>query len=85
MQQNLKELAQYKEQLKYAQSLIREGGGTGAKGLVRKLDRLLNFLESVETDLEMTGECPITLDMERLEAIEERNKWLSYLHHTDEP
>ena len=39
--------------------------------------------EEVETDLEMCGESIIEIDMPRLEAIEERNKMLSFIKEED--
>lgn len=82
MKVNLKEFARQKEQLKYIQKIIGEQQIT--KALSRKMNKIINFYDEVETDLEMGGESIVELDMPRLEAIEERNKMLEFLNNGDD-
>lgn len=78
MKVNLKEHAQQKEQLKYIQKILANQQLT--KALSRKVGKIIKFYEEVETDLEMGGESIVELDKPRLEAIEERNKMLTFLN-----
>ena len=73
---NLKDFAKNLEVLRHASRLLSEE--TETKGIARKIDKMIKFLEEVEVDLEMAGESIVELDMPRLEAIEERNKMLSF-------
>lgn len=82
MEINLKKLAQQKEQLKYIQTVLANQQIT--KALSKKLNELIRFIDEIETDLEMCGESIIELDKPRLEAIEERNKMLNFLHDGDD-
>lgn len=76
MKVNLNDLSKQKELLKYVQKVL--GQTTVSKGLSRKLTQTIRFYEEVESDLELGGESIIELDKPRLEAIEERNKALSF-------
>lgn len=71
-----------KETLKYVQSVLRDQPVT--KGLASKLEKVIRFYEEVETDLELGGESIIELDMDRLEAIKERDKRLDFINKTDD-
>lgn len=82
MEINLKKLAQQKEQLKYIQKVLANQQIT--KALSKKLNELIKFIDEIETDLEMCGESIVELDKPRLEAIEERNKMLNFLHDGDD-
>jgi hypothetical protein len=82
MEINLKKLAQQKEQLKYIQKILANQQIT--KALSKKLNDLIIFIDEIETDLEMAGESIVELDKPRLEAIEERNKMLNFLHDGDD-
>lgn len=82
MKVNLKEHAQQKEQLKYIQKILANQQLT--KALSRKVGKIIKFYEEVETDLEMGGESIVELDKPRLEAIEERNKMLTFLNDGDD-
>ena len=53
------------------------------KKSAKLIDKILLMYEEVETDLEMCGESIIEIDMPRLEAIEERNKMLSFIKNED--
>lgn len=82
MKANLKEHCETKETLKYIQSIMREVPET--QKLARKLDKVIRFYDEVETDLELGGESIVELDMERLPAIEERNKFLQFVNNEDD-
>lgn len=82
MKVNLKEVAQQKEQLKYIQKILANQQVT--KSLSNKVGKMLRFYDEMETDLEMSGECIVELDKDRLTSIEERNKYLSFLHNGDD-
>jgi hypothetical protein len=76
MKSNLKELAKQKEALKEA---IPNSGK-----LSSPLKKLVRWIEEIETDLEMSGESIVELDMSRLEAIEERDKFLAFIKYNDD-
>jgi hypothetical protein len=76
---NLKHLAQQKASLIYAQKQLSGAGRTS-----RYLKDLVRLLEEIEVDLEIGGESIVELDMPRLEAIEERNKFLAFSKESDE-
>lgn len=82
MKINLKEHCQDKETLKHIQVLLRAQSNTAP--YARKLDKIIRFYDEVETDLELGGESIVELDMERLSAIEERNKMLRFIHNSDD-
>ena len=82
MEINLKDLCRDKEMLKYAQSILREQ--TVTKGIANKLGKIIDFYEDIERELEIGGEAIITLDTDRLNAIEERNKMLQFLQKSDD-
>jgi hypothetical protein len=82
MKINLKDFAKQKEELKYIQKVISNEQMT--KALAKKLNNHIKFLENIETDLELGGESIVELDMPRLDAIEERNKMLTFLNTDDE-
>lgn len=82
MKVNLKDLCKEKETIKHAQRLL--ANESMSKALARKLEKVIRFYEEIETDLEMSGESILELDMPRLKAIEERNKMLQFLHDGDD-
>ena len=82
MKINLKEFAQDKEVIKYCQKILVENSET--KALSRKLNRVLRFMEEVETDLEMAGESITELYISRLDAIAERDKAMRFMNNEDE-
>ena len=82
MKVNLKELFRQKEELKYIQSILRDQ--TVTKGLAKKLDKTIDLLDEIEIDLGLCGESIVEIDMPRLEAIEERDKFASFYNKTDD-
>lgn len=82
MKVNLKNICKDKEMLKYLQSILRDQ--TVTKGFATKLEKVIRFYEEIEVDLEMCGESIVEIDMARLDAIEERNKMLSFLNNADD-
>lgn len=82
MKVNLKDFARQKEQLKYIQKIIGEQQIT--KALAKKMNKIINFYDEVETDMSLCGECIVELDQPRLEAIAERDKMLEFLHNGDD-
>jgi len=79
---NLKKLSLQKENLKRAQSLLRNS--PEGRPLVRNLNNLILFLNEIEIDLELGGESIVELDMSRLDAVEQRNKMLNFLNEEDD-
>jgi hypothetical protein len=82
MEVNLKEHARDIEILKHVEKLLSERSET--KGVSRQVRRIYLFMQEVETDLELGGECIVELDKPRLEAIEERNKMFRFKKSEDE-
>jgi len=82
MKVNLKDICKDKEMLKYLQSILRDQAVT--KGFATKLEKVVRFYEEIEVDLELGGESIVELDMPRIEAIEERNKMLSFIKGIDD-
>jgi len=82
MKVNLKDICKDKEMLKYLQSILRDQAVT--KGFATKLEKVVRFYEEIEVDLELGGESIVELDMTRLDAIEERNKMLSFIKGIDD-
>ena len=82
MKVNLKDICKDKEMLKYLQSILRDQ--TVTKGFATKLEKVIRFYEEIEVDLEMCGESIVEIDMARLDAIEERNKMLSFIKGIDD-
>ena len=82
MKVNLKDICKDKEMLKYLQSILRDQAVT--KGFATKLEKVIRFYEEIEVDLELAGESIVELDMTRLDAIEERNKMLSFIKGIDD-
>jgi len=82
MKVNLKDICKDKEMLKYLQSILRDQAVT--KGFATKLEKVIRFYEEIEVDLELGGESIVELDMARLDAIEERNKMLSFIKGIDD-
>jgi len=82
MKVNLKNICKDKEMLKYLQSVLRDQPVT--KGFATKLEKIIRFYEEIEVDLEMCGESIVEIDMARLDAIEERNKMLSFIKGIDD-
>lgn len=79
---NLKDFAKDIEVLKHVEKLLMDD--TETKGISRKVRKIIQFMQEVETDLELGGESIVELDMPRLEAIEERNNMLKFKRDTDE-
>ena len=82
MEVNLKEHARDIEILGHVEKLLSERSET--KGMARQVRRIAVFMQEIETDLEIGGECIVELDKPRLEAIEERNKMLRFKKNNDE-
>ncbi len=82
MKINLKDHVRQKEELKYIQKILSNQSVT--KALSRRINKMISFYEEIETDLEMAGESIVELDKPRLEAIEERNKFINYLNDGDD-
>jgi hypothetical protein len=78
---NLKELAEQRLAIEY---LLQNKEDFGKAVRAKPIKKLLRFLEEVEVDLEMAGESITELDSPRLEAIEERNKWLAFIKSNDD-
>lgn len=81
MKVNLTEFSKEKDILKYAQKVLSQT--SVSQTLSRKLSKIIKKYEEIEVDLELSGECIISLDQERLEAIEERNKALAFIKDED--
>lgn len=77
MQINLRNLVKEREALKAAQAEV-------SKDISTKLNKVINFYDEIERDLEISGECIVQLDKPRLKAIEERNKMLNFLKQADD-
>jgi hypothetical protein len=73
---NLKDFNKDIDVLKHASRLLSEESET--KGISRKVDKIIRFLQEIETDLELGGESIVELDKPRLEAIEERNNSMRF-------
>jgi hypothetical protein len=80
MKINLKKLAEQRHVLNEVSSGASWISGTQMKKL-RDLGRLL---EEIDTDLGLCGESIIEIDKPRLEAIEERDKWLNFYNKADD-
>ena len=78
MKINLKKLVQQKE------TLIHVADAILVNGVKKNLKDLLSLIEEIELDVEMCGESIIELDKDRLDAIEEKNKFLNFMKNTDE-
>ena len=83
MKVNLKKLVQDKEMLKAVQAEMRDMQGPQLS-FSKKLNKIINFYDEIERDLEMCGESIVEIDMPRLKAIEERNKFLEFLKTNDD-
>ncbi len=82
MEVNLKEVSKQILELKFLKKQLLEQNADPKKS-AKLIDKILLMYEEVETDLEMIGESIIEIDMPRLEAIEERNKMLSFIKNED--
>ncbi len=80
MKINLKKLTEQRHVLNEISSGESWISGTQMKKL-RELGRLL---EEIDTDLGLCGESIVEIDKPRLEAIEERDKWLTFYNKTDD-
>lgn len=78
MKINLKKLAQQTE------TLIHVSNAITVSGVKKNLKDLLSLIEEIALDLEMSGESIVELDKKRLDAIEEKNKFLNFMKNTDE-
>lgn len=80
MKTNLKKLCEQRHiltELNSGESIM-----TGTQ--MKKLRELARLLEEIETDLELGGESIVELDSPRLEAIQEKNRWLNFYNKTDD-
>jgi len=84
MKVNLKNLTKDKELLKHLQSVIRDGEIMPLKAFTSKIEKIIRLYEEIEADLEIGGESIIKLDKPRLEALEERNKFIKMLNQADD-
>ena len=82
MKLNLKKFAQDKAALKFVHKRLHEQ--REFRPLASKLNKIINFMDEIETDLELGGECIIDLDKDRMAAVEERNKMLAILREGDD-
>ena len=80
MKTNLKKLTEQRHILNELYS----GSAVITSSHIKRLKELSRLLEEIETDLEIAGESIVELDQERLEAIEEKNKWLNFYNKTDD-
>lgn len=85
MKVNLKKICEQKELLKYMVTEMSSDQPVPQKMLSQKIRKLLLLMDEIENDLEMCGESILELDMPRLDAIKERNRFLEFLHKADEP
>jgi len=85
MKVNLKKICEQKELLKYITTEMSSDQPIPQKMLSQKIRKLLLLMDEIENDLEMCGESILELDMPRLDAIKERNRFLEFLHKADEP
>lgn len=76
---NLKKLTQQRLALETFQKQVIASGKSS-----RYIKDLVRFLEEIEADLEIGGESIVELDMPRLEAIAERNKFVSFVKDGDD-
>lgn len=51
---------------------------------MKKIRELMRLVEEIETDLELCGESIVEIDKPRLEAIAEKNKWLTFYNKADD-
>ena len=77
MKINLKDHAKETAFLKHVEKVLANQSET--KGLSRTIRALIIEREEVETDLELSGECILELDKDRLESIKERDKMLLFM------
>lgn len=77
MKINLKDYAKETAFLKHVEKVLANQSET--KGLSRTIRALIIEREEVETDLELSGECILELDKDRLESIKERDKMLLFM------
>jgi hypothetical protein len=82
MKINLKDYAKETAFLKHVEKVLANQSET--KGLSRTIRALIIEREEVETDLELSGECILELDKDRLESIKERDKMLLFMSKEDE-
>ena len=80
MKTNLKKLTEQR----YILNELYSGATVITSSHIKRLKELSRLLEEIETDLEIAGESIVELDQERLEAIEEKNKWLNFYNKTDD-
>jgi hypothetical protein len=85
MKVNLKKICEQKELLKHISTEMSSDQPVPQKMLSQKIRKLLLLMDEIENDLEMCGESILELDMPRLDAIKERNRFLEFLHKADEP
>jgi hypothetical protein len=82
MEVNLKDVSKQILELKHLKKQLLQQNADPKKSS-RLIDKIVLFYEEVESDLELCGESIIEIDKPRLEAIEERNKMLSFIKEED--
>jgi hypothetical protein len=82
MEVNLKDVSKQILELKHLKKQLLQQNADPKKSS-RLIDKIVLFYEEVESDLELCGESIIETDKPRLEAIEERNKMLSFIKEED--
>jgi len=82
MEVNLKDISKQILELKHLKKQLLQQNADPKKSS-RLIDKIVLFYEEVESDLELCGESIIETDKPRLEAIEERNKMLSFIKEED--
>ena len=82
MEVNLKDVSKQILELKHLKKQLLQQNADPKKSS-RLIDKIVLFYEEVESDLELCGESIIEINKPRLEAIEERNKMLSFIKEED--
>lgn len=82
MEVNLKDVSKQILELKHLKKQLLQQNADPKKSS-KLIDKIVSFYEEVESDLELCGESIIEIDKPRLEAIEERNKMLSFIKEED--
>ena len=82
MEVNLKDVSKQILELKHLKKQLLQQNADPKKSS-KLIDKIVLFYEEVESDLELCGESIIEINKPRLEAIEERNKMLSFIKEED--
>jgi len=75
---NLKKLVLQKELLKAIKPSVTN------RSYAKKLDKIADFLDEIERNLEIGGECILDLDKNRLDAIAERDACIDFIKYSDD-